>query len=413
MPVELAKQAIERAEIVYGRLQRGHSGEGAPIILDIAVPLIQAVGDRPVGAAVLRVNANSYLFPLIQRWPISSGAAEFVLFRREGEEIVYLNDLRHRKGTALVLRYPLTKRELPAAQAALAPGTAVEGVDYRGVPVIGVSRVIKATGWILLAKKDKAEYLAPINRSAASIVGFLFVLLAGSGGLVAMRSVHQRETYDQRLRLERLEREALAKHFDYGIRYARDIVLMLDADRRVIECNEAALAAYGYSREELIGRNGGELRAPEARATLERDFELVEQQAGRTFETLHQRKDGSTFPTEISSRLVEIDGRRFYQSILRDITERKAAEQRVRSQADDLQSLSRKLIRVQEDERGLISRELHDQVGQTLTALKISLQVLDRLVHSVHKIHLAGQESMRKTAARGGENSTSTSKKID
>src|ERR1017187_2600225 len=44
------------------------------------------------------------------------------------------------------------------------------------------------------------------------------------------------------------------------------------------------------------------------------------------FETLHQRKDGSTFPVEVSVRLVEVDGRRFRQSIIRDITERKRAE---------------------------------------------------------------------------------------
>jgi PAS domain S-box-containing protein len=64
-----------------------------------------------------------------------------------------------------------------------------------------------------------------------------------------------------------------------------------------------------------------------------------------------------------------------------DITERKAAEAALRQYADRLQALSRRLIEIQETERRAISRELHDEIGQVLTAVKIRLQSAERRQH--------------------------------
>ncbi|MBI2294340.1 MAG: PAS domain S-box protein [Betaproteobacteria bacterium] len=68
----------------------------------------------------------------------------------------------------------------------------------------------------------------------------------------------------------------------------------------------------------------------------------------------------------------------YFVAVFEMITDRKAAEQKVRDNADDLRTLSRKLLSVQENERRLLACELHDQFGQTLTALKINLQVMER-----------------------------------
>ena len=56
---------------------------------------------------------------------------------------------------------------------------------------------------------------------------------------------------------------------------------------------------------------------------------MVDEQGGLVFETLHQQKDGTVFPVEISVRIMELEGRKLYQSIVRDITERRKAEEEI------------------------------------------------------------------------------------
>ncbi|MCX8119177.1 MAG: diguanylate cyclase, partial [Desulfobacterota bacterium] len=66
---------------------------------------------------VFEMDPNQFLCPLLQSWPVPSQTAETLLVRREGEEVVFLNDLRHRKNTALNLRFSMKEENLPAAMA--------------------------------------------------------------------------------------------------------------------------------------------------------------------------------------------------------------------------------------------------------------------------------------------------------
>ncbi len=101
---------------------------------------------------------------------------------------------------------------------------------------------------------------------------------------------------------------------------------MQSADGRILEANVAATKAYGYSREELLKLTIHHLRAPETLG-LTAD-QIAEADAhGLLFETVHRRSDGSTFPVEVSSRGESIDGTRTLVSVVRDITERKCAEE--------------------------------------------------------------------------------------
>lgn len=80
------------------------------------VPLYAAGGAaaEPVAAAVLQTDARQFLDPLIQSWPTASRSAEVLLVRREGDTVLYLNELRHRRGTALRLRIPLAQTNTPS-----------------------------------------------------------------------------------------------------------------------------------------------------------------------------------------------------------------------------------------------------------------------------------------------------------
>ena len=96
------------------------------------------------------------------------------------------------------------------------------------------------------------------------------------------------------------------------------------------------------------------------------------------FECLFKRSDGTKFTASISARIVEKeDGQVDYiDGIIEDITERKKAEQDRKASETRLRTLAIKLQQVEETHRKDIARELHDRVGQSLTALNINLNIL-------------------------------------
>ena len=138
------------------------------------------------------------------------------------------------------------------------------------------------------------------------------------------------------------ERGALAAHYEQLVKLARDIVLLIDPSGTIVEANDAAIAAYGYGADELRGMHVRGLRAPEAQATTEQNWQASARPEGVLFETTHQRKDGSTFPVEISSRAIDVDGQPYRQSFVRDITDHKRAEALLEGQRRVLELVAQK-----------------------------------------------------------------------
>ncbi|MBI5017517.1 MAG: PAS domain S-box protein [Deltaproteobacteria bacterium] len=112
--------------------------------------------------------------------------------------------------------------------------------------------------------------------------------------------------------------------------YANDIILVADAESRILEANLRAEEAYGWTLEELRHKTLADLRTPEERDRFEEHAEVLQRQGSAVFETIHRRKDGSTFPVEVSGRLVETGGKGYKVAILRDVTARQRAEGQLR-----------------------------------------------------------------------------------
>src|SRR6185312_8480291 len=85
------------------------------------------------------------------------------------------------------------------------------------------------------------------------------------------------------------------------------------------------------------------------------------------------RADGGEFPIEASISQAVEEGRRYFTVILRDITLRKQGEDALRAQQRELRELSARVLEAREEEKTRIARELHDELGQLLTALKMDL----------------------------------------
>ncbi|HEY6889393.1 MAG TPA: PAS domain S-box protein, partial [Solirubrobacter sp.] len=129
---------------------------------------------------------------------------------------------------------------------------------------------------------------------------------------------------------ERRRADDALRRYELVVRQSRDIILfMRREDGHILEANPAATAAYGHTHDELLALTIHDLRAPGTRKLTQEQMREADRE-GLLFETVHQRKDGSTFPVEVSSRGATLGEGRTLVSIVRDISERRRAEARER-----------------------------------------------------------------------------------
>jgi len=128
---------------------------------------------------------------------------------------------------------------------------------------------------------------------------------------------------------ERKQAEEVLVRYQLLSERARDIILYIGQDARIIEANGAAVAAYGYDRATLLTMHIYDLRDSATVVAVAGQMAQADS-GGILFETRHRRKDGTTFPVEVSSIGADISGERVLISIVRDITERKQAEANLR-----------------------------------------------------------------------------------
>ncbi|NJD88889.1 MAG: PAS domain S-box protein [Betaproteobacteria bacterium] len=136
------------------------------------------------------------------------------------------------------------------------------------------------------------------------------------------------------------ERAALVDHFGQLARRAREIILLANPEGRIVEANDAAAAAYGRSVAELRGMPMRELHSEDAWTEAEPRWRESDRAEGVLFETVHRRRDGTTFAVEVSASAIEIDGRAWCQSFIRDISQRRATQEQLRRLAVAYATLS-------------------------------------------------------------------------
>ena len=275
-----------------------------------------------VAVMVFHVGLSDSLFPLLQHWPTPSETAETLLVRRERDDVVYLNDVRHRRNHPVERRLPLSDRTAEA-RAVLGEVGLIEAIDYRGQPVLAELHPVAGTTWYLVAKQDLAEIYAPIKR-AGWIAGSATFCLAGLLGLL-LWFWHGRRVAFHAIRAAQAE-----ARFGSLLRQANDIILLMDEHGTVLDANPHAIDTLGYPRDQLIGMNVGLAAGPALPSTgLAQIFGRCNGAAEFIGESLLRRADGRLFPAETKCKLVESRGKRYYQAIIRDIGERKAAEQKI------------------------------------------------------------------------------------
>jgi PAS domain S-box-containing protein len=108
---------------------------------------------------------------------------------------------------------------------------------------------------------------------------------------------------------------------------AIDAIFIADVDGKIIDVNRTAHERLGYAREEMLALHVSRLDPPDYAVQVGVRIEQLQQQGHLIFESAHRRKDGTIMPVEINARIIDYDGRKAIFSIIRDITDRKLAEQ--------------------------------------------------------------------------------------
>lgn len=152
------------------------------IHLDLVVPLLD--GSEIIGGAVLRIDPERFLFPFIRKWPINNYSSETLLSETKEDSIVFLNDLRYNSNAALNFKIPLTQKEVLAVKGALGFEGVTDGIDYRGVKVIGAVQRIPQCNWVVVAKIDKEEIMQPLRKRSIKFYAVMFIVII-SGGIIA------------------------------------------------------------------------------------------------------------------------------------------------------------------------------------------------------------------------------------
>ncbi len=149
-----------------------------------------------------------------------------------------------------------------------------------------------------------------------------------------------------------------------------DSVVLLDKESGLfLDVNSAAVCMYGYTKEEFMGLHHTAISAdPEASRQA-----LVGYQTSIPLRW-HKKKDGTTFPVEISGSYFWYKGREVSVAAIRDITTHVQGEERLVELNRKLQALNEHAQKVQEQERFAIARDIHDEIGQNLTVLKLDLE---------------------------------------
>lgn len=341
-----------------------HKGEtAADIHFGLSVPLfLEADKERRlVGVLILHIDPFKFLYPLIQSWPTPSSSGETLLVRREGDEVLFINELRHRRDTAFSLHFPLTKKDLPAAMAVSGITGVVEGIDYRGVPVMASIGAIPGSPWFIVSKMDKNEIYAPMRERLWVVVVFVSLLLLGSAlgiGVVwrQQRVIHYRRLLETEMQLdeERKHKEQLLLESKARLERSQEIAHLgsweLDVVKNTLTWSDEVYRIFGLQPQEFAATYEAFLEAvhPDDRKAVNEAYSNSLSEGRDTYEIEHRVVRKATgeirYVYEKCEHIRDASGKIIHSAgMVHDITERRKAEDELRRNMYDLKRSNEEL----------------------------------------------------------------------
>jgi PAS domain S-box-containing protein len=246
-------EAVEKNEIIISDLYRDNQTGTIHLSVVIPIVVIQKSSAKYIGTVIIIIDPRIRLYPTIKLWPVPSETGEALLVHRDGDDVVYLNELRHIKNTPLMMRYPISEMSLPAVKAILGWKGVVEGIDYRKKSVIAAIKSVPGSSWFLIAKVDMEEIYAPLKARFWVTVFFIIAGILILGVIVAyIWRYQQAKYYREQYELEDIRSFLYARSL---IEASIDPLVTISTEGKIMDVNESTESITGRSRKELIGSN--------------------------------------------------------------------------------------------------------------------------------------------------------------
>jgi PAS domain S-box-containing protein len=226
-------------------------------------------------------------------------------------------------------------------------------------PVMHYTAMIAVT---FTALKELPDLSHTVNISSIGIFGISAIPLTGL--VVALLTTLLDRLHKQRVLLDELFEQA------------PQAVALMSADNQIVRINREFSRIFGYAPQEAVGRSLSELIVPAELQHEDQQYTAWVADGRRVdAEGVRRRQDNTRLYVSITRVPVSLPGGQIQiYAIFRDITERNRADEELRKSREQLRTLAAYLESVREDERTRIARELHDEIGQALTAIKLILE---------------------------------------
>ncbi|MCF8413410.1 MAG: PAS domain S-box protein [Melioribacteraceae bacterium] len=323
---------------------------GDKILLGFIAPIRTEINAEQLSITFL-IDPEDNIYHSINHWPVTSTTSETFFFRIEDGSIIYLNELRHRKNTALEFVLPMSLSHLPAAKAAEGYTGIYRGKDYRNVNVVAYVSDIPKTNWYIVAKVDERELFAGLfaRMMALSLIVLLLMIITGIG----LYLIYSNRQNSLTKRLYKKEKELWRQQEKFRITMDSlgEGVITLDVDGKVQYLNNMAEDLTGWDLRSARGRDLHEVYQIKNEQTGFRENNILEKilKYGLVKElanhTILITRDGREIPViDTGAPAYDADSSIIGVSIVfQDETDRrkqarriKDSEERLRSTLDDL-----------------------------------------------------------------------------
>lgn len=218
--------------------------------ISVAAPVFD--GDKIALVLLLVADPDRDIYPLISSWPIPHGNGESLLLRRDGEDVLALNQLRHLSVPPLAFRQPLTINNV-LSQAVLGFTGQLRSEDYRGVEVLADAQAITETPWVMVTKIDFEEILSTA-RLRTTVLGMIVLMaMIIVGILVRLTSVARHKNLSEALLAEELGHRQTREKIRATLYSIGEGVIATDAQGKITSMNPVAEQLTGWLEHEALG----------------------------------------------------------------------------------------------------------------------------------------------------------------
>jgi PAS domain S-box-containing protein len=326
---DIQKASVNRLPVITDIHRTPESGKPH---MDVVVPLFTSKDKsaRQIGSILLQIDLDTFLYPTLEKWPLPSETAEVLLVRQNGNEVLFLKNIRSSKNSALNKRIASSESEVPSVMAVFGEKQGiVDGKDYNGTPVLAYITKVDDTNWLLISKISRTEALAAWQFAAYLIIAVTLGLLLSATGLFGwIYQSHGLQRYKSLYAAEEAAREFRERFllaFD-----ASPIALSIatSQDGLFIDINSQFERVFGWSKAEVIGHNSIEIGLwPNSEIRREWISSLQKMKTVVNANSIWLDRAGMPHNVEISAALFDIDGVEHVLAFVIDVTKKRRDEQ--------------------------------------------------------------------------------------